>query len=75
MSNQRNPYNEQSGLFKALTRLFSGPIVKRRTQQGRQLRRRHLDMFSNKFKSASGQQFKKTQYNPMNITTINMISN
>ncbi len=75
MSNKRNPYNEQSGLFKSLTRLFSGPIVKRRTQQGRQLRRRHLDMFSSKFKSASGQQFKKTHYNPMNITTINMISN
>jgi hypothetical protein len=27
------------------------------------------------FKSASGQQFKKTEYNPMNIMTLNMISN
>jgi len=73
--NDRNPNNNQSDLFKSLTRLFSGPIIQRRTQTGRQLRRRHLDIFAKKFKSASGQQFKKTEYNPMNITTINMISN
>jgi hypothetical protein len=75
MANKRNPYNNENGLFKALTRLFSGPIVQRRTQSGRQLRRKHLDMYAKRFKSASGQQFKKTEYNPMNITTINMISN
>jgi len=71
----KNPYNEESGLFKSLTRLFSGPIVNRRTQTGRQLRRRHLDIYSNKFRSASGKQFKKSEYNPMNVTTVNMISN
>ena len=73
--NDRNPNNNESGLFKALTRLFSGPIVQRRTQSGRQLRRRHLDMYAKRFKSASGQQFKKTEYNPMNVTALNMISN
>ena len=74
-NNTKNPYNDESGLFKQLTRLFSGPLTQRRTQSGRQLRRRHLDIYSSKFKSASGQQFKKSEYNPMNVTTLNMISN
>ena len=74
-NNGRNPYNNQSGLFKSLTRLFSGPITVRNTQAGRKIRRRQLDKFSSRFKSASGKQFKKTEYNPMSITTINMISN
>ena len=73
--NDRNPYNNQNNLFKALTRLFSGPITQRRTQSGRQLRRRHLDIYAKRFKSASGQQFKKTDYNPMNVTSLNMVSN
>ena len=73
--NDRNPNNNQNDLFKSLTKLFSGPLVRRRTQSGRQLRRRHLDMYASRFRSASGQQFKKSEYNPMNITTVNMISN
>lgn len=73
--NDRNPNNNQNDLFKSLTKLFSGPIVRRRTESGRQLRRRHLDTYASRFRSASGQQFKKTEYNPMNITTVNMISN
>ena len=73
--NDRNPNNNQNELFKTLTRMFSGPITQRRTQSGRQLRRRHLDIYAKRFKSASGQQFKKTEYNPMNIMTLNMISN
>ncbi len=73
--NDRNPNNNENDLFKSLTKLFSGPIVRRRTQSGRQLRRTHLDMYASRFRSASGQQFKKTEYNPMNITTLNMISN
>ncbi len=73
--NDRNPNNNQNDLFKALTRMFSGPITQRRTQSGRQLRRRHLDMYSKRFRSASGQQFKKTEYNPMNVMALNMISN
>ena len=71
----KNPYNETSGLFRSLTKLFSGPIINRRTQTGRQLRRRHLDMYSSKFKSVSGKQFKKAEYNPMNAVAANMISN
>ena len=43
-------------LFKALTRLFSGPIVNYRSQTGRRIRRQHLDKFSSRFKSTSGQE-------------------
>jgi hypothetical protein len=32
-NNRNNPYNDESGLFKQLTRLFSGPLTQRRTQQ------------------------------------------
>lgn len=71
----KNPYNEENTLFKSLTRLFSGPITKRRTQTGRQLRRRHLDNYASRFKSASGKQFKKVEYNPMTVLAANMISN
>ncbi len=35
---KKNPYNNESDLFRALTRLFSGPIINRRTQTGRQLK-------------------------------------
>jgi hypothetical protein len=73
--NDRNPNNNQNSLFKTLTRMFSGPITQRRTQSGRQLRRRHLDMYAKRFKSASGQQFKKAEYNPMNVMALNMIQN
>jgi len=34
-----------------------------------------LDMYSNRFKSASGKQFKKWEYNPINNLTLNMVSN
>ena len=73
--NDRNPNNNENSLFKTLTRMFSGPITQRRTQSGRQLRRRHLDMYAKRFKSASGQQFKKAEYNPMNVMALNMIQN
>jgi len=59
-----NPMNAQSNLFKKLTRLLSGPIVNYRTQTARRLRRRQLDKHASKFTSASGQQFKRTDYNP-----------
>ena len=62
--NTRNPRNPRSELFKNLTRIFSGPIVNRRTQSGRRLRRRQLDKYATKFNSASGQQFKKSTYLP-----------
>ena len=71
----KNPVNDQSQLFKALTRLFSGPIVNYRPQSGRKIRRQHLDKFSTRFKTASGQQFKKTLYNPLDNIASNAIQN
>ena len=71
----RNPANEQSELFKRLTRLFSGPIINYRSQTGRRIRRQHLDKFSSRFRSASGQQFKKAQYNPLDNIAANAIGN
>ena len=62
--NTRNPRNPRSDLFKSLTRIFSGPIVNRRTQAGRRLRRRDLDKYATRFTSASGQQFQKSTYLP-----------
>jgi hypothetical protein len=72
---KNNPANSQSSLFKALTRLFSGPIINYRSQSGRRIRRQHLDRFSSRFKSASGQQFKKTLYSPLDNIAVNAISN
>ena len=71
----RNPVNRENDLFKALTRLFSGPIVNYRSQSGRRIRRQHLDKFSSRFKSASGQQFKKALYNPLDTLATNAIQN
>ena len=71
--NGKNPNNEESELFKSLTRLFSGPITTRRTQTGRQLTRRHLDMYATKFRSASGKQFKKMEsYAPLSQLNSNL---
>ncbi len=71
----KNPANKQSELFKRLTRLFSGPIVNYRSQTGRRIRRQHLDKFASRFKSASGQQFKKSLYNPLDTVAANAIGN
>ena len=68
-----NPRNQESELFKRLTRLFSGPIVNYRTQNIRRYRRRHLDKF--KFKSASGKQFKKTDNNPFAALEADLMAN
>ena len=72
---KNNPRNNQSQLFKSLTRLFSGPIINYRSQSGRRIRRQHLDKFSSRFKSASGQQFKKTHYSPLEQIGANAIAN
>ena len=69
----KNPANRENNLFKALTKLFSGPIVNYRSQTGRRIRRQHLDKFSSRFKTASGQQFKKSQYNPLDTIATNAI--
>ena len=75
MPPNKNPANNQSKLFKSLTRLFSGPIINYRSQTGRKIRRQHLDKFSSRFKSASGQQFKKSLYNPLDTISTNAIAN
>tara|TARA_R110000824_G_scaffold190926_2_gene372487 strand:+ start:5161 stop:7167 length:2007 start_codon:yes stop_codon:yes gene_type:complete len=71
----KNPANEQSTLFKSLTRLFSGPIINYRSQTGRKIRRQHLDKFSSRFQTASGQQFKKALYNPLDAIAANAMQN
>tara|TARA_Y100000592_G_scaffold88578_1_gene144604 strand:- start:13007 stop:15010 length:2004 start_codon:yes stop_codon:yes gene_type:complete len=71
----RNPLNQQNDLFKALTRLFSGPIVNYRSQTGTKIRRQHLDKFSSRFRTASGQQFKKSQYSPLDNLALNAMQN
>ena len=73
--NGKNPANSDSDLFKALTKIFSGPLIDFRTQSGKRIRRQHMDKFSSRFKSASGQQFKKTTYNPLDTIATNSINN
>ena len=72
MATPKNPRNQQSVLFKQLTRLLSGPLVNYRRQIPRD-KRRGLDKF--KFKSATGQQFKKVAYDPFQNITSNLLSN
>ena len=70
---KKNPRNEASPLFKRLTRLFSGPLVNYDAQVVVRNSRTDADKFATKFKSASGQQFKKTSYNPFsNLTSATM---
>tara|TARA_R110002110_G_scaffold178452_2_gene383462 strand:+ start:3858 stop:5825 length:1968 start_codon:yes stop_codon:yes gene_type:complete len=69
----KNPRNPESGLFRKLTRLLSGPIVNYRRQMPRQLKRRQLDAY--KFKSASGQAFKRGEYNPYDSMNANFMAN
>ena len=71
---KKNTRNPDSPLFKRLTRLFSGPIINYRTQTGRRIRRQHLDKYSSRFKSASGQNFKKTGYNPFQDLGANLMT-
>jgi hypothetical protein len=60
--NRRNVRNPDSGLFKQLTKLLSGPLVKYRRQDTRQLKKRQLDKYKSRFRSASGQEFKMSAY-------------
>ena len=61
MENKKNTHNAQNPLYRALTRLLSGPIVDRREQNPRQLKRRQLNKYS--FTSPGGLSFKKQGYN------------
>lgn len=71
---EKNPNNPQSELFRRLTRLFSGPIVNWRTQMNRKIRRTSLDKYATQFKSASGQQFKKSQYSPFDVMNSKLMA-
>ena len=75
MPPNKTTVNPLSNLFKALNRLFSGPIVNYRSQSVRRIRRQHLDKFASRFKSASGQQFKKAIYSPLDTIATNAIAN
>tara|TARA_R100000808_G_C2150803_1_gene159641 strand:- start:580 stop:2568 length:1989 start_codon:yes stop_codon:yes gene_type:complete len=70
---KNNPKNPQNPLFRKLTRLLSGPVVNYRRQLPRQLKRQQLG-YQN-FRSASGQQFKKNEYNPYNSLQVNYMAN
>ena len=72
---EKNPRNSESSLFKQLTRLLSGPLINRRTQIYRQERRKSLDKYAFQFKSASGKEFKKSQYNPLESIQTAMSTN
>lgn len=72
---KRNPRNPTSDLYKRLTKLFSGPVVSRRTQTGRRIRKQQLDKYAHMFKSASGQEFKRAHYNPFESMNSNYMAN
>ena len=61
--NENNPRNPASPLFKRLTRLLSGPIVNYRAQVARQDRRNNLDKYRYRFRSMSGQEFRRSDNN------------
>ncbi len=69
----KNPRNPQNKLYRKLTRLLSGPLSDYRRQQPRQLKRKQLNKYD--FKSASGQSFKKSQYDPYQFLTPNYMTN
>ncbi len=70
---EKNPRNDESPLFVALTRIFSGPLASYREQSQIRYKRRDLDRF--KFTSASGQNFKKKSYNPFEAIQSNIMAN
>ena len=61
-----NPLNQENILFKKLTKIFSGPIATKRQQNQSRLKRNQLNVYASRFKSLSGQSFKKEGYNPFN---------
>ena len=59
---KKNPKNPGSPLFRQLTKLLSGPLVKYRRQDTKQLKRRQLDKYRSRIRSTSGQEFKLSTY-------------
>ena len=72
---KQNPRNQASPLFRRLTRLFSGPLVNYDAQIVVRNSRTDSDKFASKFTSASGQQFKKSAYNPFSNMTTAVMAN
>ena len=70
----KNTKNRENLLFKRLTRLLSGPLLNYKTQTGMRIRRVDLDKFASRFASASGQQFKKTAYDPFSNLQANVMA-
>jgi hypothetical protein len=76
MSNKtNNPKNEQSMLYKKLTKVFSGPISTRKQQNYKQLNRSQLNAYGARFKSLSGKSFKKRGYHPFDDLQSQRMSN
>ncbi len=69
-----NPHNPTSDLYKRLTRLMSGPLVQHRTQTERNLRKKHLDKHASRFRTMSGQPFKRANFNPLDRYRADRIS-
>mgnify|MGYP003146888218 CR=1 FL=1 len=60
---ENNTRNPAAPLFKRLTRLLSGPIINYRAQIARQERRGDLDKYRYRFRSMSGQEFRRGDTN------------
>jgi len=71
----KNTKNQDSELFKRLTKLFSGPIVNYNQPVQSRYRRNQMDKFGQKFTSAGGLEFKKSAYNPYENFSSKMMSN
>ena len=59
-NDNNNPRNNQSGLFRRLTRLFSGPIVDYDRPSTIRASRRDITKYT--FTSSTGKEFKKKEY-------------
>jgi len=74
-SKDQNPRNPASTLFRKLTRLFSGPMIDYKSQLPRRLKQSTAANYGSRIKSASGQQFKKSQYNPYESLQASYMAN
>ena len=63
MADKKNTRNPANPLFKRLTRLLSGPIVNYRAQVARQEKASELNKYRYRFRSMSGQEFKRMDSN------------
>ena len=73
-NNNQNPRNNQSALFKRLTRLFSGPIVDYDRPANIRSNRRDITKYT--FTSNTGREFKKKEYhNPFGDLTNKVLYN